>query len=187
MSEPSRMEVTDTSVVHCDESHAAAWDQYLITSPEASFYQLYGWNRINSANFSHQVYNLAAFEDSKIVGVFPLVYIKSHLFGNILCSMPFVNFGGPCANNPAIEEKLLKSAIEIAKRNDVDYLEMRLTKILDEKLPSTQQKISMTLDLAADPDDIWNNFNTKHRTNIRRVFKNEIEVRSGHKDLLPDF
>jgi FemAB-related protein (PEP-CTERM system-associated) len=187
MSEPSRMELSDTSVIFCDESHAEAWDRYLSTSSDASFYQLYGWNRINKSYFSHKVYNLAAFENGKIVGVFPLVFIKSRIFGKILCSMPFVNFGGPCANNSAIEKILLNSAIEIAKRNDVDYLEMRLTRILDEKLPSTQHKISMTLKLDEDPDEIWNNFNTKHRTNIRRVYKNNIKVRSGHKDLLNDF
>jgi len=181
------MELSDTSIILCDESQATAWDRYLSTSSEASFYLLYGWNRINKSHFSHQVYNLAAFENGKIIGVFPLVYIKSHMFGNILCSMPFVNFGGPCANNPAVEAKLLNSAIEIAKRNDADYLEMRLTRILDEKLPSTQQKISMTLELDENPDKIWNNFNTKHRTNIRRVYKNNVEVRLGHKDLLNDF
>jgi FemAB-related protein (PEP-CTERM system-associated) len=45
----------------------------------------------------------------------------------------------------------------------------------------------MTLDLASDANEIWNNFNSKHRTNIRRVYKNNIEVRSGHKELLNDF
>ena len=187
MSEPSRMEFSEASVIHCDDSQAQAWDEYLSSAPDASFYQLFGWNRINKAEFGHQVYNLAAFEDGKIVGVFPLVYIKSRIFGKILCSMPFVNFGGPCANNPIVTEKLLNAAIEIAKRNDVDYLEMRLTNVLNDHLPSTQHKISMTLDLAPDPDDIWNNFNTKHRTNIRRVYKNNVNVRFGHEELLDDF
>ena len=187
MSEPLRMEFSEASVVHCDESQSAAWDAYLNTAPDASFYQLYGWNRINKDHFSHQVYNLAAYENGKMVGVFPLVYIKSRLFGKILCSMPFVNFGGPCANSPAIEKKLLNAAIEIANRNNVDYLELRLTRIVDVALPTTQHKISMTLDLAANPDDIWNNFNTKHRTNIRRVYKNDVEVRTGHKTLVDDF
>ena len=85
MSEPSRMDFTEVSVIRCDESQALAWDEYLNTSPDASFYQLYGWNRINKTQFGHQVYNLAAFEDGKIVGVFPLVYIKSRIFGKIFC------------------------------------------------------------------------------------------------------
>ena len=187
MSEPSILNTSDVDVIQCDDSHAREWDQYLDNAADSSFYQLSGWNRINKKQFSHQVFNLAALEQGKFVGVFPLVFINSRLFGKILCSMPFVNFGGPCANSQIIERKLLDAAIEIANQKNVDYLEMRLTKIIDGNLPNTQSKISMTLDLAEDADDIWNSFNGKHRTNIRRVYKNDVEVRSGQKELLDDF
>ncbi len=187
MTESSRKIFSDIKIIDCNGIHANDWNQYLESSSDASFYQLFGWNRINKKHFSHEVYNLAAFDDEKIVGIFPLVYINSRIFGKILCSMPFVNFGGPCANSPEIEKKLLNAATEIARNNGVDYLEMRLTKIIDESLPCTQEKVSMTLELSNDPDDIWNHFNSKHRTNIRRVYKNDIEVRAGHKNLLNDF
>lgn len=174
-------------IKNIDISLAQEWDDYLLKNANASFYQLFGWNQINSNHFSHRVFNLAAFENNTIRGVFPLVLINSSLFGKILCSMPFVNFGGPCADSTQIETQLLDAAIKIAKESAVDYLEMRLTHIIDENLPSNQHKISMTLDLASDPEEVWNRFNTKHRTNIRRVYKNNVSVRSGQKELLDDF
>ena len=187
MSESSILITPDIDVIQCDDSQAGEWDHYLNNASDSSFYQLSAWNRINKKQFSHQVYNLAALEHGKIVGVFPLVFMNSLLFGKIICSMPYVNFGGPCTNNHIIERKLLDAAIDISKENNVDYLEMRLTKVIDDNLPNKQNKISMTLDLSENPDDIWNNFNGKHRTNIRRVYKNSVEVRSGQKELLDDF
>jgi len=187
MSEPAKTGFSQANVIDCNESRAKEWDQFLDSNTEASFYQLYGWNRINKSHFGHQVYNLATIDDGKITGVFPLVFINSKLFGKILCSMPFVNFGGPCTSSSMTEKQLLDAAIQVAKLNNVDFLEMRLTKIIDQELPDTQNKVSMTLKLSDDPDNIWNNFNTKHRTNIRRVYKNDIEVRSGRKELLADF
>jgi len=187
MSEPAKTTFTHANIIERNDSNAHNWDNFLDNQPDASFYQLSGWNRINNLHFGHQVFNLAALDNGKIQGVFPLVLIESRLFGKILCSMPFVNFGGPCAVNEEIEKQLLDAAIEVAQRRNVDYLEMRLTKIVSTELPNTQSKVSMTLGLSSDPDEIWNSFNTKHRTNIRRVYKNDVTVRSGQLELLDDF
>ncbi len=83
------------NVIECDDSHRDAWDAYVHASPAASFYHLYGWRGINAEEFGHRSVYLAATEDGRIVGVFPIVLVKSRLFGNLACSMPFVNFGGP--------------------------------------------------------------------------------------------
>ncbi len=87
----------------------------------------------------------------------------------------------------ARRETLVQAAADIAKREGADYIEIRSTKILDESLPTATHKTSMTLALQNDPDILWNAFASKHRTNIRRVYKDEISVRHGHSDLLDDF
>ena len=46
---------------------------------------------------------VAALDGDRFAGVFPLVQVKSRLFGNIACSMPFVNYGGPCAIDVDVE------------------------------------------------------------------------------------
>ena len=181
------MIISDANILNCDESLSSAWDQYLKTTPTSSFYHLYGWNRINKAHFSHQVYNLAAVDNNNIIGVFPLVFIKSRLFGNILCSMPFVNYGGPCANNSSIEKDLINAAINISKDKNIDYLEIRSKKIFDKALPTTKQKVSMSLELNNDSNILLQNFSRKHRKNIRRAYKENISVRSGTLELLDDF
>lgn len=163
------------------------WDQFLDKSPNSSFYQLAGWQTINHSHFGHRSLMLSAKQDGELVGVFPLVFINSKLFGKILTSMPFVNYGGPCANEPNIEQALIDKAKQLAEEIACDYMEIRTKRLIDESLPTATHKVSMTINLAPDPDTLWNNYASKHRTNIRRVYKNGLTVKSGGIELLDTF
>ena len=67
-----------------------------------------------------------------IVGIFPIVRVKSQLFGNIACSLPFVNYGGPCGETDAIEQALVDAAKPIVDAWGVDYLEIRSRRQLEQ-------------------------------------------------------
>lgn len=164
-----------------------AWNRFLQHGKNANFYQLFEWKVINEQEFEHKTFYLASTENNTITGVFPLVLIRSHIFGQILCSMPFVNFGGPSAENEPTEKALVERACSIAREENVDYLEIRGLHICSGDLPRSEHKISLTLSLADDPDELWNAFKSKHRTNIRRVYKNNIRVKSGQAELLDTF
>ena len=164
-----------------------AWNQYLQHGRNANFYQLFEWKSIIEREFGHKTFYLAATEDNTITGVLPLVLIRSRMFGKILCSMPFVNFGGPSADNELAENSLVDRACIITSEENADYLEIRGLHICSSLMPRSEHKISMTLALAEDPDVLWNNFKSKHRTNIRRVYKDNVRVISGHAELLDTF
>ncbi|MET0067931.1 MAG: FemAB family XrtA/PEP-CTERM system-associated protein [Candidatus Thiodiazotropha sp.] len=166
--------------------HRRDWNHYLRETPGANFYQRYEWQELNQDHFGHETFCIAVGEE-KIEGVLPLVLIKSRLFGRILCSMPFVNYGGVCADNEMAEKALLHKAVSLADQYKADYLEMRATRSSIIDLPESTRKVSMTINLDADHEAIWSGFKSKHRTNIRRVYKNEIHVKSGHAELLDDF
>lgn len=176
-----------TEVVLCDQAHEERWDAYVKTHPQARFYHLFGWKKINETNFGHRTFFLSAMRDQRVVGIFPLVFINSAIFGKILTSMPFVNYGGICADDWDAEKALLEKAQGITVAEGIDYLEIRSIKKLEHDLPTSEQKISMTLELDADPDTLWNGFRSKHRTNIRRVYKEGISVQQGGVELLDDF
>lgn len=171
------------------DADAADWDAFLERTPGANFYQTYAWRLINREQFGHDTRYLVAraAAGQGIRGVLPLVLLKSRLFGNILCSMPFVNFGGPCAVSLDISRALLARAAALTCELDADYAELRVLEPLGDDLPTTRHKVSMTIDLEADAERVWQAFTTKHRTNIRRVYKNAIEVRHGRHELLEDF
>jgi FemAB-related protein (PEP-CTERM system-associated) len=174
-------------IVDCDESRGDAWNGFVRRHPEASFYHRFEWRGINRRCFGHQSAFLAAMENGQVVGVFPIVQLKSRLFGNIACSMPFVNYGGPCADRDDIEAALLAEAERVAGRWQSDYLEIRSRRDLGPKYPGSDHKVSMTVALDPDAEKLWNAFKTGHRQDIRKGMKNGFTARFGGAELLDDF
>lgn len=171
----------------CTTADAARWDEFLVTQPSGSFYHRFAWKDINERNFGHETFYLAAFRNDNIVGLFPLVLVNTRLFGRILCSLPFVNYGGPCSDDPGATALLLKEMVDLAGRLRADYTEIRTLQPLGDEFPAALHKVSMTIALQPDPDTVWNAFTSKHRTNIRRVYKDGLHVTSGHLDHLDTF
>jgi FemAB-related protein (PEP-CTERM system-associated) len=179
--------MSDIQLLSCTAENRQIWNSYLSGAADANFYQRFEWQELNETHFRHKVYSIISQDDEGINGILPVVFIKSRLFGKIMSSMPFVNFGGVCANTIEQEKALLHYAIDLADEQQVDYLELRATKSSTIGLQESTKKVSMSIKLADDHEKLWSGFKSKHRTNIRRVFKNDIRVRAGHKELLDDF
>lgn len=181
---------SDNSRLHVesvDDVHADSWDAFLEGHPQGTFYHLHAWRGINSGHFGHRAFNLAATRDGGIRGVLPMVFLQSRLFGRILCSLPFVNYGGVVAADAEVEARLLAEAVSHADELGADYLEIRSAHPLDTDLEVSTHKVSMTIPLDPDPEVLWKAFTSKHRTNVRRVFKHGIQVEAGGMHLLDDF
>jgi FemAB-related protein (PEP-CTERM system-associated) len=173
-------------IIRCNSAHDAQWSAFVNTHPYASFYHRIEWRDINERAFGHRTCYLAAHDGGRIVGIFPLVQVKSVLFGNIACSMPFVNYGGPCSETDEADRLLLAAGREIANEWGVDYIEIRSRRNLGEEYPTSRHKVSMTISLTPDPDILWNGFKSAHRTEIRRAYKNGFTAKFG-AELLDDF
>src|SRR5688572_1714077 len=90
-----------------DDTLRAAWDAYVSSHAKGTFYHLYDWKRINEHGLHHECEYLAALRsDGLIQGILPLVFIRSRIFGRILCSMPFMNFGGPITSTSGAMQAL---------------------------------------------------------------------------------
>jgi FemAB-related protein (PEP-CTERM system-associated) len=163
------------------------WTEYVRKHPQATFYHEIGWKEIIERSFGHKTYYLMAMRQDSIAGILPLVHLKSHLFGSIYCSMPFLNFGGICADDSESERDLLDAARELLRKTRADYLELRHRHNSCQDLPAKTHKVSMMIELDSDPEKLWNGFKTKHRTNIRRSEKNGLTLRSGGAELVDDF
>jgi FemAB-related protein (PEP-CTERM system-associated) len=173
-------------IIEAGAAHDAEWNAFVAASPQAAFYHRAEWRRINEACFGHRTAYLAARQDGRIVGVLPLVQVKSLLFGNIACSLPFVNYGGPCGESEEIERQLMLKAEAVTDDWRVDYVEIRSRRHLGERYPASEHKVSMTIELDADPERLWTAFKSQHRNDIRRAQKHGFVAKFG-PDLLKDF
>lgn len=174
-------------IIHLDTSNVQQWEEYIENHPDSTFYHQHEWKEVIGRSFGHKSYYLMAIEHDQTVGVFPIIHLKSLLFGSIFCSMPFLNFGGICADDADVENALLSEAGKILKSSGGSYLEMRHKKKSIADIPVKTHKVSMTLELNSDPDILWKNFKTKHRTNIRRAYKNGLEIKVGGREYLKEF
>jgi FemAB-related protein (PEP-CTERM system-associated) len=101
------------------------WDAFVKRCAAATFFHLIGWRDVIQNVLHHRCHNLLAERGNSIVGVLPLAEVKSRLFGHALTSLPFCVYGGPAADEPAVENALIDAAVELARSLDVEYLELR--------------------------------------------------------------
>lgn len=171
-----------------DCSDSMLWDGYITNHPAASNYHRYGWRGVVETSFQHSCYYLAAHaKDGSTVGVLPLVFMKSSLFGRFLVSLPFFNYGGLLCDNQEIGDDLLAEADALRKELRAEYVELRHTTPWLADMPTKQHKVSMMLHLAKDVETQWQGFNAKLRNQVRKAEKSGLSASVGGKELLADF
>src|SRR5687767_10652139 len=159
-------------ITQCTNSDRDAWNAFVASEPAATFYHRFEWSEINRACFGHPSAYLAASDRGRMVGVYPIVRLNSLLFGNIACSMPFVNYGGPATSCESAERELLAAGTRVADKWKVDYLEIRSKRYFGDEWASSNHKVSMTIDLDADPNVVMESYQREQRKEIRRAYKN---------------
>src|ERR1044071_822537 len=80
-----------------DGTMALAWDAFVATMPNGSFFHRAAWATVIEKAFGHRCHYTLAERDGAIVGVLPLAHVRTMLFGNTLVSTPFCVYGGPLA------------------------------------------------------------------------------------------
>lgn len=167
---------------------AVRWNRFVDESLDSSFYHHAGWKDVIEESFGHHAHYLLS-EDSRgeINGILPLVHLKSVLFGNFLVSLPYFNYGGICADSPEVHRRLLEEAIDYARQEKAEHLELRDTRVLENGLRVKSAKVSMRLELPADPAALWSSFSSKLRSQIRRPTQEGMEARIGGAEDLESF
>jgi FemAB-related protein (PEP-CTERM system-associated) len=150
------------------------WDEYVKTHPEGTFFHLSGWKTVIENSFSHQCYFLIAKRSEEVIGVLPLVEIKSRLFGHALVSTPFCVYGGVIADDQEIQSALEKEAVAIAEDLAVDHLELRYKTEQSNDFILKQAHSTFGCEIAKDHEQILANVKKKQRAVIRGSFKNEL-------------
>jgi serine/alanine adding enzyme len=169
------------------EATAVEWDQFVRAQPDASTYHLSGWRRVFEGAFGHETVYLAARERGEIVGILPLVVFRSRLFGNFAVSLPFVNYGGVCAEDGDIASALVARAAAVAEAGRLSHVELRHTARQMAHLPSRTHKVGMRLALGADAARAWDGLDRKVRNQVRKAEKSGLTWRRGGAELLDRF
>ncbi|MEQ9642000.1 MAG: FemAB family PEP-CTERM system-associated protein [Alphaproteobacteria bacterium] len=114
-------------VVKALDAHArAAWDDYVVQHPQASFCHRAGWAGLIERSFGLATHYAYAERDGRVCGVLPLAHVKSRLFNaNGLISTPFCVYGGPVADDEPARRALDDHALALRDRLGADFVEFR--------------------------------------------------------------
>jgi len=158
----------------------AQWDRFVASQSQASFCHLSGWRHVIEDVMGHRcLYRCAVDAAGRIVGVLPLARIDSPFFGQHLVSLPFLNYGGPVGSAEACRE-LANMALREAHGTGAKSLVLRSREAVSSDVPPSQKKITVLLELASTPAEMWDQrFNAKFRNKIKRPQREGMDVRFG--------
>jgi FemAB-related protein (PEP-CTERM system-associated) len=104
---------------------AAAWDGFVRSHPQATFFHLSAWAGAMERAFRHASHYLYAEQDGAITGVLPLVHVRTKLFGSTLISNPFCVYGGALAVDEAARAALEQGARDLLAETGATAAEFR--------------------------------------------------------------
>ncbi len=163
------------------------WDAFVQANPAASIYHLARWRALIVDCFGHQTHYLQALDaNNAVVGVLPLVRLKSKLFGDYLVSVPFFNYGGALAVTAKVETALMQRAEQVAQDLGVSHIEFRDT-VERQPWPKRTDKVAMLLRLPRSVEALDKQIGSKLRAQIKRAQREQPAVLQGGSELLEDF
>lgn len=173
--------------VHELGADTASWDAFVQSNPAASIYHLARWRALIKDCFGHGSHYLQAVDaNNQVVGVLPLVRLKSKLFGDYLVSVPYFNYGGAVAVTAEIELALMQHTEQLAQDLGVSHIEFR-DNIEREPWPKRTDKVAMVLKLPDSVERLNKQIGAKLRAQIKRAQRENPEVLTGGAELLDDF
>jgi len=138
----------------------------------------------------HQTpYVLEARAAGRLVGVLPLLELRSLLFGRHLVSLPYQSPAGVLTNNSEAARVLISAACALADDLRVRYLELRQeVPFAHPQLTGERtNKVEVRLALPTTEEALWKSFDPKVRNQVRKGEKNLLNVVWGGSELLSTF
>lgn len=152
-------------------------------------WQLAEWSQVLCEALGHEPHCLVARQDGRLVGYLPLALVSSRLFGRFLVSLPYLNSGGPVADDDVVAQQLIDRAVALADTLDVRHLELRNERKVEHPALTGEvtSKVHMRLPLPSGSDELWRSLKAKVRNQVRKGEEPGFDIRWGASDLVDDF
>ena len=171
-----------------DEGARDTWNRFVKEHPYSTPYHLWEFGEVFASTYGYDRRYLIAKSNNRVVGVFPLILIKSRIFGNKLLSLPFCEYGGPLiklsfSNSEVVMSRLFNEVLAFNLK-DLDYIEVRNPQLPNKLLKTvvgfgfhtSNRYVTFRVDLAKDREILWHTLNKKTRNSTRKAIKNNLNV-----------
>jgi FemAB-related protein (PEP-CTERM system-associated) len=175
----------DAAVAAVEQSEEA-WTAYVSKQSRTTGYHEWPWRNVFARVFGAEPIYISARRAGQIVGVLPMVFLDSWLFGRALISLPYLNYGGVLADDPTVERVLFDHALQIAREKRCRHLELRHVERRFADLPCKRHKVTMLLPLQPSAA-LWNVVDRKVRNQVRKAQKSDLTCAAGGAEVLDQF
>jgi len=167
---------------------AVAWDHYVSAHADGSPYHLTRWLELVTEVFGHEVQRwIARSEMGQVIGILPVVRLRSRLFGDYGVALPFVNYGGAIATDWETRAALVRAASEHADRVGMSHVEFR-DRAPDPAFAAVRtDKFLLQRPLPPSVEQLWQALGGKLRAQVRRPQRENASVDVGGSEHLDDF
>lgn len=170
-----------------------SWDRFVELHPQATVGHLRAWGPIIHEAYGHESIALAAVESGEVVGILPLVLVRSRLFGDRLVSIPFLDYGGilvdaesPRPVDTDVSRALFAAALDAGRARGARSLGLRQFHRIGLADPVTDDRVTMLLPLSTS-DTVWKALPSERRNRVRKGEKNGLHALWGGAELLDGF
>jgi len=156
-------------VTEHDERFDRAWEGYIARHPKGTLFHTLVWRDAVQEAFGHQSRYLSAWRGEVLVGVFPLMLVKSRLAGRILVSVPYGVYGGTLADDDDAHTALLEAAQQLAERLRCQWIDIRSIEPQWPQLPTVRRYVTFRKQLPGDPALVLTELPRKARAAARHA------------------
>lgn len=179
--------MSSTKIRLASEADQKSYNDFLGAHSGAQVFQRFEWGGLADL-YGHRGLYLIAESGDLVIGVLPLFFLKSLLFGRQVISLPYCEYGGPLAldDSPAITSALVTEAVRLAKDLGADSVELR--GITTAACPLVEacgfkplgKNVTFKLDLTRGKEAIWQGLEGgRVRTAVRKAEKHAVEIIAG--------
>lgn len=163
------------NVVQIDPLADPRWLTFIESTPEASIFLHPAWLRVLSETYAYKPVCLAATDDQSVVGLLPLMEVRSWLTGSRAVCLPFSDACGAVVRNESAIRALLLFSEVLRNQQGWKFLEIR-DAVVSPGFRSTARYKLHRMVLGADPDPLLSTFNQQTKRSLKKAEKARVVV-----------
>ncbi len=163
------------------------WMQFLLDRPLATVFHHPAWISVLSSAYGYTPQCLAVLSEDAIVGLLPLMEVRSWMTGARAVCLPFSDCCGPVLASENLIDPLISHCMEMMKERRLNYLEIRSTITHPGFGPSAAFK-SHEITLSGGFEEVMRSVGRSHIQHIAKAERDGVLVsRSTEMDALREF
>jgi serine/alanine adding enzyme len=163
-------------------------EAYALRRPRVALSYHPDWLYVLRDGLGHVPMAIEATRGEATVGILPLAFVRSTLFGRYLAALPYLNMGGVQADDAETSQALVNAAVQLADTLKVKHLELRHEAPVEHPKfnGAMTSKVHMRLALPSFTGQLWDSLTPKVRNQVRKGEKQNLVMVWGGLELLPE-